>query len=124
MSDYRKLRVWKSSRQLAKLAYRVASGMRGPGSVVLRDQIVRAVLSVPSNIVEGTANTSPREVVRFLQYSIASASEVEGHIQIAADLSMISAKDSTAVTKLVEEVRMMLYGFIKKLNDDSENSGS
>jgi four helix bundle protein len=124
MSDYRKLRVWKSSRQLAGLAHRVASGMRGPGSVVLRDQIVRAALSVPSNIVEGTANKSPGEIVRFLQYSIGSASEVEGHIQIAADLSMVSAKDLTAIAKLVEEVRMMLYGLIKKVNDDSRNSGS
>jgi four helix bundle protein len=124
MSDFRKLRVWISARELAKVAYRVAAGMRGPGSVALRDQIVRAALSVPSNIVEGTAHENPREVVRFLQYSIASASEVEGHIQVAADLSMISARDLTATVKLVEEVRMMLYGFIRKVNDDSPNSGS
>jgi four helix bundle protein len=98
--------------------------MRGPGSVALRDQIVRAALSVPSNIVEGTAHDSPREVIRFLQYSISSASEVEGHIVLAADIRMVSAKDVIAVTTLVEEVRMMLYGFIKKVRDDPQNSGS
>jgi four helix bundle protein len=124
MSDYRKLRVWVSARELAKVAYRVASSMRGPGSVALRDQIVRAALSVPSNIVEGTAHDSPREVIRFLQYSISSASEVEGHTQIGADLSMVSTKDLTAIAKLVGEVRMMLYGLIKKVNDDSQNPGS
>ncbi len=124
MSDYRKLRVWVSARELAKVAYRVASAMRGPGSVALRDQIVRASLSVPSNIVEGTAHKSPREVIRFLQYSISSASEVEGHIVLAADIGMISTKDLVVVTTLVEDVRMMLYGFIKKVNDDAQNSGS
>ncbi len=122
MSDYRKLRVWVSARQLATVAFRVASSMRGPGSIALRDQIIRAALSVPANIVEGTAHSSPREVAHFLQYSIASASEVEGHVQVGADLRMVSSKDLSEITTLVEEVRMMLYGFIKKLNDKTHSA--
>ncbi len=116
MSDYRKLRVWHAARDLVKTSHRIASGMHGPGSVALRDQIIRAALSIPANLVEGTAHESPREIARFIQYSISSASELEGHMQLASDLAMISDLELTELNKSVEPVRMMLYGLIKSLN--------
>jgi four helix bundle protein len=124
MSDYRKLRVWHSARDLVKSAHRIASGMKGPGSVNLRDQIIRAALSIPANIVEGTAHESPREVARYVRYSISSASELEGHVQLAADLAMVSDLDLAEINEGVEAVRMMLYGLVKRLGGDQEETGS
>jgi four helix bundle protein len=42
-----------------------------------RDEILDALSSVPSNIAEGFTRRSPREVCRFLDYSLSSLSEVE-----------------------------------------------
>ena len=61
--------------------------------MALRDQLTRAAMSVPTNIVEGSAHTSPREFARFVQYALASVSEVEGHAQLARDLQFISEQD-------------------------------
>jgi four helix bundle protein len=92
--------------------------MRGEGSGVLRKQIIRAAMSVPSNIVEGSAHENPHEFARFLRYSLASASELEGHAQLGRDLNLISEADFASLQSQIENVRKMLHGLIKKLQVD------
>lgn len=75
-------------------------------------------MSVPTNIVEGCAHTSPREFARYLRYALASASEVEGHAQLARDLNYLSEPSFNELLGLVVEVRMMLHGLLKKLETD------
>ena len=90
--------------------------MRGVGSSKLRDQLVRAAMSVPSTIVEGSVHKSPLEFARYLRYSIASVSEVEGHLQLALDMGMITESDFSDLQDRVVDVRKMLYGLLKKLD--------
>lgn len=97
-------------------AHRVAPRMRGVGSATLRDQLVRAAMSVPTNIVEGSVHDSPVEFARYVRYSIASVSEVEGHLQIARDIGMVTEPDYSGLLVRVVDVRKMLYGLLKKLN--------
>ena len=113
MADFKKLRVWHAAQQLALDVHRIANGLRGPGTTSLRDQLVRASMSVPTNIVEGSAHSSPREFIRFLGYALASTSEVEGHTRLANRLHLISQKDSECLLASVEVVRKMLYGLIQ-----------
>jgi hypothetical protein len=68
MADFRKLRVWQAAQALAIEAYRFSAKMRGARSATLADQLTRAAMSVPTNIVEGSAHESAREFVRFLRY--------------------------------------------------------
>lgn len=100
--------------------------MRGTRSAVLRDQLMRAAMSVPTNIVEGSAHESPREFARFLRYSIASASEVEGHVQLARDMRLISAADYTGLIGHVVAVRKMLYGLVRIIapTDDGQRAAT
>ncbi len=86
MANFRELRVWQATEELAVQAHRTLARIRGPQSKTLCDQFLRAAMSVPTNIVEGNAHTSPRERARFLGYALASAWEVEGHVQLASDL--------------------------------------
>lgn len=115
MGDFRKLRVWQQAESLAVETHRVSERMRGDRSRHLRDQLQRASMSVPSNIVEGAAHESTREFARYLRYALASASEVEGHIQLGRDLNLVSEEDYSALISLVQDVRMMLCGLLKKL---------
>lgn len=100
--------------------------MRGVGSVTLRDQLVRAALSVPTNIVEGSAHESAREFARFLKYSLASVTELEGHAQLARDLGMMNEAEFSSLLAGVTDVRKMLHGLIKRLNarDRQRETGS
>lgn len=121
MADFRKLRVWQAAQQLAVDTHRIFGRVRGARSATLRDQVLRAAMSVPTNIVEGSAHASPREFARFLRYSLASVSEVEGHVQLAHDLGMIKEPDLVILLGRIVDVRKMLYGLLKKLEGSRGN---
>ncbi len=113
VSNFRKLRVWQAAQALAIDAHRIGKKIRGAQGAPIRDQMTRAAMSVPTNIIEGNAHASPREFIRFLRYSLASASEVEGHAQLARDLEMMTESDFKILLDRVVEVRMMLHGLLK-----------
>ena len=113
MADFRKLLVWQVAQEIAIDAHRVTSRMRGARSAALRDQLMRAAMSVPTNIVEGSAHASPREFARFLQYSLASVSELEGHVQLARDLGFVTEQDFTGLLRRIVGARKMLHGLLK-----------
>ena len=115
MSDFRKLRVWQAAQALVIDAYRVTRGMRGPQSANIADQLNRAAMSVPTNIIEGNAHESPRERLRYFRYALASVSETEGHVQLGRDLEMISESDFERLVAQVVDVRKMLHGLLKSV---------
>src|SRR5260221_14383435 len=114
MSDFRKMRVWQAAQALVIDAYRVTRSMRGPQSASNADQLNRAAMSVPRNIIEGNEHTSPRERVRYFRYALASVSEAEGTIQMVRDLKMITERDFETLVAQAVEVSKMLHGLIKK----------
>lgn len=97
--------------------------MRGPRSASLRDQLIRAAMSVPTNIIEGNAHESPRERARFFRYALASASEVEGHVQLSRDFQLISQQDYHALLGHIVDVRKMLHGLLKSLKETEDPNG-
>ncbi|HMA21769.1 MAG TPA: four helix bundle protein [Gemmatimonadaceae bacterium] len=117
MGDYRDLRVWHEARVLAKRVRKVAAGMKGGENAELRDQLTRAAMSVPTNIVEGSSHDSPREFARFLRYARASTSECEGHLVLASDFELVGEENFKSLSKSIEAVRKMLCGLIDKLDD-------
>lgn len=119
VADFRKLRVWQAAQAMAIEAHRLAGRMRGLRSSALRDQFMRAAMSVPTNIVEGSAHSSPREFARFLQYALASVSELEGHAQLARDLELMTEHDFIPFLARIVDVRKMLHGLLKTLKSIS-----
>ncbi|MFL5468099.1 MAG: four helix bundle protein [Gemmatimonadaceae bacterium] len=119
VADFRKLRVWEAAQQLAIASERVAGRMHGTRRATLRDQLLRAAMSVPTNIVEGSAHASPRQFARYLGYAIASVTELEGHVQLARDLKLITEQDFTSLLGRIVDVRKMLHGLLKKLRGNS-----
>ena len=73
-------------------------------------------MSVPTNIVEGNGNKSPRDFIRFLGYSIDSATELEYHLTVARDLDLLSKNDFRALVDQLIEVRKMTHGLINYLS--------
>jgi four helix bundle protein len=82
VSDFKRLQVWRKAHALALNVHRVAARIRGAHNASLRSQLLRAAMSVPTNIVEGTGQRSGKEFGRFLDIAIKSASEVEYHLII------------------------------------------
>jgi four helix bundle protein len=55
MADFKKLDVFHKAHALALATVKVSAGMRGYVGTGIKSQMVRAALSVPTNIVEGSA---------------------------------------------------------------------
>jgi four helix bundle protein len=116
MADFKKLLVWQKAHAMALDAHQIAGRIRGAKHAALRNQIIRAAMSVPANIVEGSGQQSSREFCRFLRIALNSATELEYHFLTARDLRVIRETDSLALTSQVIEVRKMLYGLVRHLN--------
>jgi four helix bundle protein len=73
-------------------------------------------MSIPANIVEGREQKSEAEFCRFLRYALSSASELEYHLIIARDINVISEAGFVGLLTQLKEVRMMLFGLLKRVD--------
>ena len=71
---------------------RLSSELSGPGAASRADQLVRAALSVSSNIAEACGRGSIPEFRRFLQYARRSAQETLTQLRVAAALDPVHAR--------------------------------
>ena len=115
MADFRNLVVWQRAHELNLRVCRIAVGIRGATYMSLRSQMVRAAGSIPSNIVEGRDQKTDRQFAAYLHISVNSSSELEYHLLTARDLGRISERDFDALVAELKEIRRMLYGLIRTL---------
>ena len=115
MANFKELVVWKKAHALAVDSVKTATRIRQAHLTSLKSQLVRAAISVPTNIVEGTGQESDRDFCRFLRYSVNSANELEYHLILAVDLSIIPKDDFARLNAQAEEVQKMLHGLLRFL---------
>ena len=115
MQNYRRLSVWRKAHAVALNIHQLTQGIPPKRSAGLVSQIQRSALSIPANIAEGASRATDKDFAKFLQVALASTTEVEYHLEFAADAGLISRRDFTLRQDEVVEVRRMLTGFVKHL---------
>lgn len=112
MIDFTQLKVWQKAHVLTLDVYRTTSGeLRRDRS--LAAQARRAAASVTTNIVEGCGTASQRELARFLQIALSSATELEYHLLLSHDLTYLEQDRYARLRSQVQEVKRMLTGFLR-----------
>ena len=81
----------------------------------LTSQIRRSCASIPANIAEGCRRRGDTEFARFLRIAMGSASELEYHILLAHDLSLLETADYERLNSEATEIKRMLTSFIRFL---------
>ena len=114
LKDFRKLVVWQKSHQLTLAIYKASRAFPKEELYGLTSQIRRSSASIPANIAEGCGRHGDRELSRFLQIAMGSASEVEYHLLLAYDLEIMRKCDYEQLNREVIEVKKMLSSLIKK----------
>ena len=66
MKDFRDLKVWEKSHQLALMVYKYTQPFPKQELVGSTSQMRRAAVSIPTNIAEGCGRGGNFELVRFL----------------------------------------------------------
>jgi len=112
INSYKDLIVWQKSMALVKEIYRVTKLMPKTETYILISQMLRAAISVPSNIAEGYKRNHRPEYKQFLGMANASAGELETQILIAKE--EYKNIDFTTAEGLVIEVQKMLHTMILK----------
>jgi four helix bundle protein len=107
------LRVTAESRALAVAVYRATAQLPADERFGLSAQMRRAVVSIGSNIAEGCGRFGNKELVQFLQVSLASATELEFQTQLAIELQLIRGDEATSLPKHIGQLKGMLIRLIK-----------
>jgi four helix bundle protein len=115
MRNFRGLVVWQRAHQLTLQIYRASAAFPAAERYGLTSQLRRAASSVGANIAEGCGHRSDREVGRYLQLALASASELEYHLVLAEDLGFLSATDASPLIEKTIEVKRMLTSMTSRL---------
>jgi four helix bundle protein len=119
MRDFKDLKVWEKAHRLTLAAYKATSTFPQHELFGLTSQLRRASVSIPANIAEGCGRSGSPELARFLRIAFGSASELEYHIILSADLCYLNKSNSEHLIKQVTEVKRMLTSLIQKLTADS-----
>ena len=115
---YKNLKIYQSSKVVVEDIYRLMKKFPAEERYALCDQLRRAVISVPSNIVEGLSRTSNKEKHNFLNIAYGSLMEALCQLDISADLGYITIEELKHIeTESVELVRMM-KGMMRNLTSD------
>ena len=95
--DHRKLEAFHIAHELAILMYESTSQFPPEERYGLRTQLRRAAVSIPTNLVEGSARASEGDYLRFIDIAFASTREVNYLISLARRLGYM---DDSAADKL------------------------
>lgn len=113
--SYRDLVVWQKSMSLVAAVYRCTQVFPKAEIYGLTAQLLRAAVSIPSNIAEGQGRLSTGEFKQFLGQARGSLLEVETQISIAEELGYLDPDRSIELLNRSAEVGRVLNGLITSL---------
>ncbi|HEX6322205.1 MAG TPA: four helix bundle protein [Vicinamibacterales bacterium] len=115
-----KLNVFHKADELVLLVYRYSRGFPADERFGLRAQLRRAALSIPTNIVEGSARNSRKDYLRFLDIALGSTAETDYLLHVATRLDYLPMPESEHCRTRALEVRKMLQKLIAALRGLSD----
>ena len=110
---FKDLIVWQKSMELVRAVYALSKAFPVDVRYALTDQLRRAVVSIPSNIAEGSGRATNADYGHFLSIARGSLYETMTQLQVAVDLGYIPAL-SQDLELLISEVGRMLGSMLKK----------
>ncbi len=114
MTTFRNLNVYVKSKELVKQIYELLKKFPREEQYALCDQLRRAVISIPSNIAEGSGRNSQKDQAHFYSIAYGSLMETFSQLDIACDLGYISHEEFEQMELLINEEAKMLSGLIAK----------
>ena len=108
--SFQKLNAWNEAKSLVVDVYHLLDGFPHFEKYALCDQIRRAVVSVPSNIAEGSGRVSLKEKIHFLEIAYGSLMETFNQILIAIDLTYITEESVEVIKPKIDNVAKMING--------------
>ena len=113
MHNYKDLKVWRQSMDLAKFLYDIAKQFPKEEAYGLTSQVKRSVISIPSNIAEGAGYSSHKKFVQFLEVANGSSYELNTQTILSNELGFMLEDQSREIEERLQEIQKMLYKLMK-----------
>ena len=120
--SFQKLKVWQEAKNLVVEVYNLLDGFPKFEKYALCDEIRRAVVSVPSNIAEGSGRRSLREKIHYLEIAYGSLMETFNQLLIAIDLNYITEESVETIKPTIDSVAKMINGLWSSYSDKLSQS--
>lgn len=106
--SFEDLEVYQLARELVKEVYTVSESFPKEEMYGLTSQLRRAMVSIVSNIAEGSGRISVKEKIHFVEIAYGSSMEAFCQLQVAVDLEYINAD-------IFEQLRPIFYSLTRLL---------
>ena len=117
MFNFEKLDVWQKAIALADVIYNETRSFPADERFGLTNQMRRGVVSLSSNIAEGSSRSSKTDFGRFVEIATGSVFEVVSQAFIARRQSFLAEKSFRGIYVDAEEIGRMLSGLRNSLTE-------
>ena len=114
MFKFESLEVWKKSVSLYEKVSQASNHIGQQDQYSLGEQIRRAVLSISTNIAEGTGRGGDKEAKYFFNIAKGSVYETVSLLHIMRDKNYLTVADYDLLYGQCDEIARMLSGLISK----------
>lgn len=115
MSSYKDLDVYNRAVEFSVRIYKITGVFPKSELYGLVSQIRRCVISIPSNIAEGSKRGHRSEYIQFLRISLASGAELETQLLISQKIGYLSEKNYQDLNDELQIIMKMLSKLISSL---------
>lgn len=113
-ATFEDLEVWKRACRLTVRLYSLLTECKDYG---LRDQMLRAAVSIASNIAEGSERNSIVDFRRFLFIAKGSAAELRTQVYIASSIGILKQEETQSLVSELIAISKMLQGLASSLKN-------
>lgn len=110
-ANYKRLIVWKKADELAYQVYQETKKFPKEEIYGVTSQLRRAVLSIPTNVVEGCGRHGRKELKQFLNIALGSQAEVEYLLDFSFRLGYLTREMLENLQDLRQEAGSLLWNF-------------
>jgi four helix bundle protein len=121
MNNYKELKIWQKSIELAEKIYAISSSYPSSEKFGLISQIQRCAVSIPSNIAEGAGRNSNNEFKHFLGIANGSINELNTQLLLSVRIGYLKEDELEDIFNLITEIQKINYTLIKKFSNLKSN---
>lgn len=114
---YRKLDAYNLAKQYAIQVYQLLRKFPEYERYALCDQLRRSVISVPSNIAEGTGRMALKERIHFFDIAYGSLNESVCQLELSKDFGYLTSEEFDIIENVASRVSMTIVGLKKSIQD-------
>ena len=122
MNSFRNLNAYIKAKELVSQVYALIKKFPKEEQYALCDQLRRAVISILSNIAEGSGRMTTKDQSHFYSIAYGSLMEVLAQLDVASDLGYITKEEFQHLETLIDVEAKLLTGLVNKRNNSAAST--